>query len=195
MTPLRTTIAGLVLLSTAPALAEFNVPSGQYVLENTHGYITFSYSHLGFSNPHIGFDRFTVDLTADAANPEKSAVSVVIDAASIESRVDEFNEHLVGEDYFDTAKFPEISFQSTSVVATGDNTFDVTGDLTIKGITKPVTLATTINKAAEHPMRKVPTIGLSGTTKLLRSEFGLGRFAPAVGDEVEIFVTAEMIKQ
>lgn len=117
---------------------------------------------------------------------------MVIDAASINSRVAKFDEHLNGDDFFDTANHPSISFDSTSVTKTGDNTFDVTGDLTIKGMTKPVTLAATINKAANHPMRKVPTIGISASTTLLRSDWGLGKFAPNVGDEVTIDIQVEM---
>lgn len=192
---LKQWIVTCAIAATIPAAAAtFPVPSGSYELENTHGYISFSYSHLGFSTPHIGFNSFDVALEADADNPAQSSVSVTIDATSIDSRVDEFDKHLNGKNFFDTAKHPQITFTSTKIVATGDTTFDVTGDLTIKGITKPVTLAATINKAADHPMRKVPTIGLSAEGTLSRSEWDLGRFAPAVGDEVTLLVTVEMIK-
>lgn len=172
----------------------FGVPSGNYVLENTHGYITFSYSHLGFSTPHLSFDTFDVALTADASKPEASAVTVTIDANSINSRVEEFDDLLKGEDYFDSEKYPKISFISTGITRTGKDTFDITGALTIRDVTKPVTLAATINKAANHPMRKVPTIGVNAEGTLMRSEWGLGKYAPAVGDEVTLMVTAELIK-
>ncbi|MEM6708270.1 MAG: YceI family protein [Pseudomonadota bacterium] len=182
----------------AAALADhhegFGVPSGNYVLEDTHGYITFSYSHLGFSTPHIGFDAFDVSLTADASKPEASNIAVTIDAKSINSRVAKFDEHLNADDFFDTAKYPEITFNSTAITRTGKDTFDITGDLTIKDTTKPVTLAATINKAANHPMRKVPTIGVNAEGKLMRSEWGLGKYAPAVGDEITLMVTAELIQ-
>lgn len=176
------------------AWADFGVPSGDYALEDTHGYITFSYSHLGFSTPHISFNKFTVDLQADSANPANSKISVVIDATSIDSRVDEFDEHLNGSDYFDTANHPTITFNSTGIEQSSDTMLVVTGDLTIKGVAKPVTLNVTINKAADHPMRKVPTIGISAGGKLSRTEFGLGKFAPVVGDEVTLYITAELIK-
>ncbi len=172
----------------------FAVPSGAYELENTHGYITFSYNHLGFSTPHVGFNTFDVALEANSEDPTQSSVNVTIDAASIDSRVAEFDKHLNGADYFDTANHPEITFKSTKMVATGTSTFDVTGDLTIKGVTKPVTLNATINKADNHPMRGVPTIGLSATGSLSRSEWGLGKYVPAVGDEVRIYITVELIK-
>jgi polyisoprenoid-binding protein YceI len=171
------------------------VPSGKYALDSSHGYITFTYSHLGFSNPRVGFNSFDTVLDLDTDNPENSTVEVTIDAASIDSRVAEFNEHLVGADFFNTAEYPTITFRSTKVTATGDNTFDVTGDLTILGTTKPVTLTTTINKAGNHPLRNVPTVGVSASTKLVRSEWGLGAYVPAVSDEVELSIEVELLSQ
>ena len=172
-----------------------DVPSGKYTLDSSHGYITFSYSHLGFSNPRVGFNRFDTELELDSSNPENSAVEVKIDVASIDSRVAEFNDHLNGSDFFNTAEHPTITFKSTKVEVTGENTFDVTGNLTILGTTKPVTLATTINRAANHPMRNVPTVGVSATAKLMRSEWGLGAYVPAVSDEVELSVEVELLFQ
>jgi len=172
-----------------------DVPSGKYTLDSSHGYITFTYSHLGFSNPRIGFNSFDTELALDSSNPENSVVEVTIDASSIDSRVAEFNEHLNGSDFFNTAEYPTITFRSTRVETTGENTFDVTGDLTILGTTRPVTLTTTINKAANHPMRNVPTVGVSASTRLLRSEWGLGAYVPAVSDEVELSIEVELLAQ
>ena len=180
-------------LSVSADLSE--VPSGKYALDSTHGYITFTYSHLGFSNPRVGFNSFDTVLDLDTDSPENSTVAVTIDAASIDSRVAEFNEHLNGADFFNTAEYPTITFKSTRVTATGDNTFDVTGDLTILGTTKPVTLATTINKAGNHPLRNVPTVGVSASTKLMRSEWGLGAYVPAVSDEVELSIEVELLSE
>ena len=180
-------------LSVSADLSE--VPSGKYALDSTHGYITFTYSHLGFSNPRVGFNSFDTVLDLDTGSPENSTVEVTIDAASIDSRVAEFNEHLNGADFFNTAEYPTITFKSTKVTATGDNTFDVTGDLTILGTTKPVTLATTINKAGNHPLRNVPTVGVSASTKLVRSEWGLGAYVPAVSDEVELSIEVELLSE
>jgi polyisoprenoid-binding protein YceI len=171
------------------------VPSGKYALDSSHGYITFTYSHLGFSNPRVGVNSFDTVLDLDTGNPENSTVEVTIDATSIDSRVAEFNEHLNGADFFNTAEYPTITFKSTQVEATGDNTFDVTGDLTILGTTKPVTLATTINKAGNHPLRNVPTVGVSASTKLMRSEWGLGAYVPAVSDEVELSIEVELLAE
>jgi polyisoprenoid-binding protein YceI len=189
-------LALLPLLTLAgSAYAELaDMPAGDYGMDKSHAYITFSYSHLGFSTPHIGFNAFDLNLTLDPQNPENSSVTVTIDAGSVDSRVDRFDGHLAGKNFFDVANHPEITFQSTSMSKTGDNTFDVVGDLTIKGITNSVTLSATINKAADHPMRKIPIIGMSGEAKVLRSDWGLDRALPNVGDEITIYVTAEMPK-
>jgi len=172
-----------------------DVPSGVYTLDSSHGYITFTYSHLGFSNPRVGFNRFDTELELDSNNPENSTIGVTIDASSIDSRVAEFNEHLNGSDFFNTAEYPTITFRSTKVEAAGDNAFKVTGNLTILGTTKPVTLDATINKAAIHPMRDVPTVGVSASTRLMRSEWGLDAYVPAVSDEVELSIEVELLAQ
>ena len=188
----RSFALGLFVLAAPLSVFAWDVPSGEYGLDKTHGYISFSYSHLGFSNPYVGFDNFEVSLDADAANPEESSVSVLIDATSVESRVDVFNEHLNGENFFDTANHPEINFASTGITATGEDTFDIAGDLTIKGVTKPVTLNATINKAADHPFLNVPTIGVTAQAQVLRSDWGLDRAVPMVSDEVSILIDVEL---
>lgn len=193
---IRSFLAATVLALPLAVSADLSdVPSGEYKLDNYHGYITFTYTHLGFSNPRAGFNRFDTKLTLDSSNPERSKVEVTIDATSIDSRVAEFNDHLNSADFFNTSEYPTITFRSTKVEATGANTFNVTGDLTILGTTKPVTLATTINKAGNHPMQNVPAVGVSASTTLLRSEWGLGAYVPAVSDEVELSIEVELLGQ
>ncbi len=169
-----------------------DMPSGAYALDKSHGYITFTYNHLGFSTPHVGFRNFDVSLQLDASNVENSKVEVLIDATSVDSRVDVFNGHLNGENFFDTANHPEITFTGTEIKSTGDSTFDITGDLTIKGETHAVTLNATIQKMDLHPMRKVPTIGVTADGTLSRSAFGLSRGVPNIGDEVTLHISVEM---
>ena len=188
-------VATLLALPFSVSADLSEVPSGEYTLDSSHGYITFTYNHLGFSNPRVGFNRFDTVLDLDSSDPENSSVAVTIDATSIDSRVAEFNSHLNGEDFFNTAEYPTITFESTDIRATGADTFDITGDLTILGTTKPVTLATTINGAGIHPMKEVPTVGVSASTKLLRSEWGLGAYVPAVSDEVELSIEVELLSQ
>jgi polyisoprenoid-binding protein YceI len=146
-----------------------DVPSGEYTLDTSHGYITFTYSHLGFSNPRVGFNRFDTKLVLDSSDPENSTVEVTIDASSIDSRVAEFNDHLNGGDFFNTTEYPTITLKSTEIEATGENTF--------------------------HPMRNVATVGVSASAKLMRSEWGLGAYVPAVSDEVELSIEVELMSQ
>lgn len=169
-----------------------DMPSGAYVLDKTHGYITFSYNHLGYSTPHVGFRNFDVDLQLDSANIENSKVNVLIDATSVDSRVDVFNGHLNGSNFFDTENNPEITFVATRIKSTGDTTFDITGDLTIKGQTHPVTLNAVLQKADFHPMRKVPTIGVTAEGTVSRSAYGMDRGVPSISDEVTLRISVEL---
>jgi polyisoprenoid-binding protein YceI len=187
-------LACMALSATANADLS-DVPSGKYSLDLSHAYITSSYSHMGFSTPNIGFRDFDASLMLDSDRLENSSIEVVINADSIESLKDDFNGHLKSGDFFDTGNFPQATFSSTKIEATGADTFNVTGDLTIKDVTKPVILAATLNKAAMHPMQKVPTVGFSAQTTIMRSDFGLGRYVPNVGDEVTIHITVEMLQK
>ena len=191
----RAACLAVSLTLAGPAAADLSaVPAGSYGLDKTHGYITFTYSHLGFSNPRVGFDAFDVALDLDNEAPENSSLKVMIDAASINSRVEKFDEHLNGDKFFDTNEYPNIDFQSTGIEQTGDDTFRVNGNLTIKGVTRAVTLDARINKAATHPLSKTPTVGVSATTSVLRSEWGLGDYVPMVSDRVEIEIEVELPK-
>ena len=168
------------------------VPSGTYGLDKTHGYITFGYSHLGFSNPEVGFNDFDVDLTLDADAPQNSSFEVVIQAASIDSRVAKFDEHLIGPDYFDVATHKTIRFVSSAIQMTSANTADITGTLTLKGQSHPVTLSAVLNKAGIHPIARVPALGVSATATLKRSQWGLDKYVPLVSDEVEVRIEIEL---
>lgn len=170
---------------------EFEAVSGEYAPDPKHRYITFSYLHQGFSRPMVRWRSWDGTLNWDAENPENSSVSVTIDASSVDSGVDEFDGHLRGERFFDTANHPEITFTSTSVSRTGDATGTITGDLTIKGNTKPVTLDVTFNKSAYSERGNEYKIGFSGTATVKRSDFGVDFLAPAVSDEVDIVIETE----
>lgn len=190
---IRSLTAVAALSLSLGASAELSdMPSGAYALDKSHGYITFTYNHLGFSTPHVGFRSFDVSLDLDSANIENSKVDVLIDATSVDSRVEVFNGHLNGENFFDTANHPEITFTGTRIASTGDDTFDITGDLTIKGETLAVTLNAVIQKTAMHPMRNVPTVGVTAEGTLSRSAFGLSRGVPNIGDEVTLHISVEM---
>lgn len=177
-------------IEQAPSMLA-DMPSGQYDMDATHAYVTFSYLHLGFSNPHVGFSEFDISLNLDSGNPMGSSLSMTINAESVYSRVEKFDEHLRGEKFFDTANFPEIRFAANDIKMDGAE-FSVTGDLTIKGVTKPATVKGKINKAAMHPMSKKPTLGISAEANVNRSDWGLDAAIPAVGDEVVIYIEAEL---
>jgi polyisoprenoid-binding protein YceI len=104
---------------------------------------------------------------------------------SIDTGVAKVDDHIKSADFFDTAKFPTATFKSTTVAAAGEGKLKVTGDLTLRGVTKPVVLDVTVNKIGEHPMAKKPAAGFNATTKVLRSDFGLGGYVPAVGDGID----------
>ncbi|MFC2953360.1 YceI family protein [Marinicaulis aureus] len=171
--------------------AEFEAISGAYEPDYKHRYITFSYFHQGYSNPWLRWNDWTGTLNWDAEAPENSSVNITIDTTSIDSGVEEFDGHLNGERFFDTANYPEITFVSTSVEKTGANTGKVTGDLTMKGVTKPVTLEVVFHKGAYDERGNKYKLGFSGKAKLLRSEFDLGFLVPIVSDEVNVVIETE----
>ena len=170
------------------------VPAGKYEVDPTHAYIDFQYNHLGLSNPSLSFDDFTVDLDLNTEDPTKSTINVTIDPASVVTGSEIWKEHLTSADWFDVEAHPEITFQSTSVEAAGDGAYKVTGDLTIKGESKPVDLNVSINAAMNHPMSGDPVVGLDASGQVLRSDYGLDKFAPNVSDEVALNISVEMTK-
>ena len=173
----------------ADPLAE--LPAGEYVLEKTHAYLTFSYSHGGYSNPILSFQEFDATATVNPDDPEASSLRVTIDPASIDSAVEAFDEHLTGPDMFDVETYPEITFASTGLTMDGPDTGQLTGELTMKGVTKPLTLDVTLNAAGVNRSGN-PAFGISATGTLDRSEWDLGYAAPMVGTEVDLRIEAEL---
>lgn len=169
----------------------FEALSGEYKPDARHRYITFSYSHFGYSHPHVRWRDWDATLNWNAENPENSSVSVTIDASSVDSGVDVFDGHLKGKNFFDTDNHPEITFASTALTKTGPNAGTMTGDLTIKGVTKPVMMNVTLNKGAYEERGNKYKLGFSASGTVNRSDFGLDYAVPAVGDEVVISVEAE----
>lgn len=180
--------------ATAPvadAVPAVQAQSGTYQLDPMHTIVLAQWNHMGFSNPSLNFANGTGTLVYDAANPSASSVQVTFPLSGITSFTPDFDTHLASANFFDSARFPEATFKSTSVAAAGTNRFTVTGDLTIKGIAKPVTLDVTLNGAGEHPMTKAQSIGFDATATVKRSDWGLDYAAPAVSDEVRLRITTE----
>lgn len=165
-----------------------------YVVDESHTFPRFSYSHFGLSTQLSSFSKTSGKVVFDA-QAKTGSVDITIDMKSVNTGFVDFNGHIQGEDFLDTAKFPTATFKSTKVVFEGDKPKSIDGVLTIKGVSKPVTLSVTSFLAMPHPMVKKPAIGANAFTTIKRSEFGAGKFAPYVGDEVRIDIALEAIAQ
>ena len=186
-------IAAALALTSAVATSALAAPL-TYGVDGTHTFPRFSYSHFGYSTQLSSFGKTTGNVVFDA-EAKKGSVDIVIDTKSVSTGFVDFNEHIQGEDFLDTAKFPQATFKSTKVVFEGDKPKSVEGNLTIKGVTKPVTLTVTSFQAMPHPMMKKPAIGANAFTVIKRSEFNAGKYAPYVGDEVRIDIAIEALAQ
>lgn len=191
MQKLKTLAAALVLVSGAGAAL---AAPETYVLDTNHSYPRFSYSHFGYSTQLSRFDKTSGKIVFDKA-AKTGAVDVVIDTRSVNTGSPVFNEHIQGEDFLDTAKYPTATFKSTKVVFDGDKPASIEGNLTLKGVTRPVTLTVTSFQAMPHPMLKKDAIGANATVTVKRSDFNAGKYAPYVGDDVRIDIAVEAIKE
>ena len=188
-----TRIAAALVLSAAAAAPALAAPE-TYTLDGSHSFPRFSYNHFGYSQQLSRFDKTTGTVVLDKA-AKTGSVDVVIDTTSVNTGFPLFNQHILGEDFLATAQFPTATFKSSQVVFEGDKPVSVKGELTIKGVTKPVTLTVTSFQAMPHPMLKKDAIGANAFTVIKRSEFNAGKYAPYVGDEVRIDIALEAIKQ
>jgi len=195
--------AGLAF-AALPASAQIatDAPAGTYTIDPTHASVTFKVKHLGLSNYTARFAKFDATLVFDPAKPETAKLTASIDPQSIRTDypfADKKNfDKVLATDakWFNAEFFDKITFTSTSVKVTGPQTADVTGDLTLLGVTKPSTLKVTFNGGMkEHPFAKKPAIGFSATGSINRSDFGMGYLVPTVGDEVALLIEAEMFGQ
>ncbi len=164
-----------------------------YKIDPNHTNVLASWSHFGFSNPSINFGEADGTIVYDADKVSASSVQVTLPLSGLSALAADFYDHLTGDKWFDAAKFPAATFKSTKVEAAGEGKLKVTGDLTVKGVTKPVVLNVTLNKAGEQPMAKRAAIGFDATATVKRSDFGLGAYVPNVSDEVELRITTEAV--
>lgn len=183
----------LIAIAAALSTSAFAAPE-TFVIDNGHTFPSFSYSHLGYSIQTSRFNKTTGKVVMDKA-AKTGSVDVVIDMKSVDTGSALFNEHIQGEDYLDTAKFPTATFKSTSVKFDGDKPAAVEGNFTMKGVTKPVTLKISGFHAMPHPMAKKDAIGANATTTVKRTEFNAGKNVPYVGDDVTITIAIEAIKE
>ncbi len=166
-----------------------------YTFDPMHTEVRFCWNHLGISRQCAHFLKYDGELLYDEANPEKSQIKVTFKTDSIETLVPIFNDHMKGDKLFDAAKYPEATFKSTKFERTGEKTGKVMGDLTLHGVTKPVTLDVTLNFSGIQPMSKKQTLGIGAATKVKRTEFGVSAAAPFVSDDISIEIQTEMYKK
>lgn len=185
----RTVLLSLFAAMSLPVLAAPET----FVIDGTHTFPSFSYSHFGYTIQTGRFNKTTGKLVLDKA-AQTGSVDVVIDMKSVDTG-SILSEHIQGEDFFDTAKYPTATFKSTGVRFEGEKPVAVEGNLTLKGVTKPVTLKVTGFQAMPHPMMKKDAIGANATTTVKRSEFNAGKYAPYVGDDVTINIAIEAVKE
>lgn len=189
----------LSVLTFAPAYAEVTTDpakaaAGAYTLDPRHTNVSWKVSHLGFSNFVGTFEKADGALTFDPLDPAKSSVTVSIDPNSLHTNVPDFAKELTGAEWLNAAKGP-ITFKSTTVTKTTPTTGTVAGDLTLNGVTKPVTFDVTFVGAGTNDFAQAKAIGFSGKTKIKRSDFGVVKLLPAVGDDVEILVESEFLQK
>ena len=183
--------AGAALAQTAPA----PVQAGAYRLETTHAQVLFAVSHMGFSTWYGDFSGATGTLTLDPGNAAADALDVSIPVASVRTTNATLDGELKGAAWLDAGAFPAILFHSTKVVQTGPDAATVTGDLTLHGVTRPVTLQATFKGAGVNPLSKGYTVGFDVRGRLKRSDFGVKTYVPLIGDDVDLIISAPFEKK
>lgn len=197
---LLTSALGLIIAGcvSTPSVAPADAPSGAYVVDPNHTSVIWRIGHAnGLSQYTARFDTIDAALDFDPAEPALSRVSARIAAASVSTGLPDFDAKLAGAaDVFNADAHPYITFETTSVTVTGATSADVTGDLTLRGVTAPVTLSTTYNGAAFDPLRGADVVGFSASGSFSRAEFGADAWSAfGVGDTITVWIEAEFMKQ
>lgn len=185
-----TLLAAALAVSATTAFAS----AEKYVLDPSHSQVIFSYNHLGYSTTYGMFSGFEGEIMFDQEDPAASSVTVSMPVVEMITGWKAREDHFMTEDFFGAAEGDLVTFSSTGIEVTGENTANITGDLTMNGVTKSVVLDAKLNQVGDHPMAKKPWAGFDATTTLVRSDFDLGQFAPFVSDEVEVRISVEAQK-
>jgi polyisoprenoid-binding protein YceI len=168
---------------------------GQYQLDKTHSYIFFRIDHLGLSKIIGRFNAFDASLDFNPEDITAMQLDGIIESNSIDINNDDLESTLQEDAWFDSARFPQITFESQSIQPRDDGTIDINGNLTMRGITQPIVLNTTFNGGADNLITRKYTIGFSATAQITRSTFGMDSFAAFVGDDIEIELHGEFLRQ
>jgi polyisoprenoid-binding protein YceI len=166
------------------------VQAGTYDVEPYHTRVLFSVSHMGFTTWYGEFTNVSGSLNLDSRKPAGSALEIHIPVSTITTTNAKLDGELKGDQWFDATQFPEMVFKSTKITETGKGVANVTGDLTLHGVTRPVTLAVKFNGAGTNPLDKKYTAGFEVSGKIKRSDFGMKTYVPLIGDDVDLIITA-----
>jgi polyisoprenoid-binding protein YceI len=180
----RILLSSLLAAACLPAMA-----AEKYDIDPGHTQILFTWNHLGFSNPSATLEKIGGEFQLDTADLTKSSITVVLPLDGVHTGVPKLDEHLKTPEFFDASKYPEVRFKSTKVEKSGAEGLKITGDLSMHGITKPVTLNAKVNKIGDNAMMKTKSAGFDADVTLKRSDFGLSYGVPAVSDDIKVHIT------
>lgn len=180
-----------VLIPAAFALPA--IAADSYTVDPGHTYPSFEINHLGFSTMRGTFDATSGKIMLDPA-AKSGSIEIIVDAASLDTGHGKRDEHLRSEEFFNVARFPTLTYKANKLEFDGDKLVGADGELTLLGVTKPVSLTVTAFRCAAHPMTKKPVCGANATASIMRSEFGMKTYVPAVGDEVKISIEVEALR-
>ena len=180
----RIVSSSLLAAVSLPALA-----AQKYDIDTGHTQITFGWNHLGFSNNSGNLEKIIGTFQLDTADPTKSSVEVTMPLEGLHTGVAKLDEHLKTAEFFDAAKYPNITFKSTKVEKAGAEALKVSGDLSMHGVTKPAVLNVKINKIGDNAMMKTKSAGFDADVTIKRSEFGMSYAVPAVSDDIKVHIT------
>ncbi|HET7202676.1 MAG TPA: YceI family protein [Steroidobacteraceae bacterium] len=187
-------LLALALVSAVCSSAAVRAAETTYSIDPNHTHATFAFQHLGFSTFHGKVPARTGTIALDRA-AKTGRVEVEFDPNAVATGVPKFEEHLRGADFFEVAKHPTATFKSSQVTFENDVPKEVVGNLTIKGITRPVTLQVRSFHCADHPMAKVPACGANATAAIKRSDYGMSYALPAVPDEIALEIEVEAMQK
>ncbi|WP_374545424.1 YceI family protein [Rhodoblastus sp.] len=182
--------AGSAALAQADVKEGKDVKAGVYKVEPYHTQVLFSVSHFGLSNFSGVLTGASGSLKLDPAKPENSKLEVSVDAATVLTPVQKLTDELKDAEWLDAGKFPKATFVSTKVTPTGPNEATIAGELTLHGVTKPLTLKAHFVGAGINPIDKAYTVGFDGHGEIKRTDFGVSKYAPMIGDEVHLTIHA-----
>ncbi|KST60950.1 polyisoprenoid-binding protein [Methylobacterium sp. GXS13] len=188
-------VATPVLAQTPPTRDPAQIQAGTYVVDPNHTQVGWRVSHMGFSNYAGGFSDVSGTLDLQPKNPSAAKLTIKIPVASVTTTSAKLTDELKGDQWLDAAKFPEMTFVSTKVTPEGKDKAKVTGNLTLHGVTKPVTLDVTLVGAGVNPLSKKVTVGFDATGTLKRSEFGVKTYVPLIGDDLHLTIAGAFERQ